>query len=234
MNEEYRGKRINIAMDGPVGAGKSSVADEVARRLSILHLDTGAMYRAVGLAVLRASLDPQDEAAATRICEAAEIDVRYENGKQRTLLNGEDVTDLLRTEEVSLAASAVAKWPAVRRRMVKRQQELAAEHDMLIDGRDIGTRVLPDAPVKIYLTADARVRAERRRLQLLAKGTEVPFEEVLRDLLLRDEQDMHRETDPLQVADGAVVVDSTDLTEEETVERILSVAEAQYGGDQKA
>ncbi len=227
-------RRINIAMDGPVGAGKSSVADEVARRLSILHLDTGAMYRAVGLAVLRANQDPANEAEAVRVSDAAAIDVLYADGRQRTLLNGEDVTDFLRTEEVSLAASAVAKWPAVRRRMVKRQQELAAAHDMLIDGRDIGTRVLPDAPVKIYLTADAAVRAERRRLQLLAKGTDVSFEEVYRDLLARDDQDMHRETDPLRVADGAIVVDSTELTEEETVERILSAVEACYGGAKTA
>ena len=233
MKEAIGGNRINIAMDGPVGAGKSSIADEVARRLGILHLDTGAMYRAVGLAVLRSSLNPQDEEAAARICDAAEIDVRYEDGKQRTLLDGEDVTPLLRTEEVSLAASAVAKWPAVRRRMVKRQQELSAVHDMLIDGRDIGTRVLPDAPVKIYLTADAKVRAERRRLQLLQKGTAVPFDEVLRDLLLRDEQDMNRVTDPLRVAEGAIVVDSTDLTAEETVERVLSLVEACYGGRAK-
>ena len=229
MKETKDSKRINIAMDGPVGAGKSSVADEVARRLSILHLDTGAMYRAVGLAVLRASLNPQNEDDSVRICEASEIDVCYKEGKQRTLLDGEDVTDSLRTEEVSLAASAVAKWPAVRRRMVKRQQELAEAHDMLIDGRDIGTRVLPMAPVKIYLTADAAVRAERRRLQLLSKGIQVPFEDVLRDLLARDDQDMHRKTDPLRIAEDAVIVDSTDLTEMETVERILSVVEERYG-----
>lgn len=229
MRNEDQKERINIAMDGPVGAGKSCVADEVAKRLSILHLDTGAMYRALGLAVLRAGEDPQDEAAAGRVSGAVQIDVRYRDGQQRTLLSGEDVTESLRTQEVSLAASAVAKWPEVRRRMVRRQQELAAAQDMLIDGRDIGTRVLPEAKLKIYLTADAAVRARRRQLQLLSEGTEVPFEEVYRDLLARDEQDMNRETDPLRVADGAIVVDSTALSQEETVQRIVSLAEACYG-----
>ena len=220
---------INIALDGPVGAGKATIADEVAARLSILHLDTGAMYRACAIGVLRSGLDPQDEAAATACCEGLQIDVGYEKGTQQTLLCGEDVTGLLRTPQVSAAASAVAKWPGVRRKMVKAQQELARTHDMLIDGRDIGTRVLPDAKVKIYLTASAEERARRRWLQLQQQGQNVPMEEVLSDLLARDRQDMNRETDPLRVAEGATIIDSTDLTQEETVEKILAVVEACYG-----
>ena len=231
MDGEKR-ERINIALDGPVGAGKSTIADAVAARLSILHLDTGAMYRAAGIAVLRAGADPQDEAAASAVCARAEIGVRYRGGSQQTLLDGEDVTGLLRAPEVSAAASAVAKWPAVRRRMVERQQALAKGCDMLIDGRDIGTRVLPDAPVKIYLTADAEERAHRRWLQLLAQGVEADEAQVLSDLRARDWQDTHRKTDPLQVAPGAVVVDSTALSQEETVEKILSVVEAHYGRKQ--
>ena len=220
---------VNIAMDGPVGAGKSTIADEVAKRLGILHLDTGAMYRAVAVAVLRRGVDPQNEEAASAVCEESEIDVQYAEGKQLTLLNGEDVTGELRTPEVSSAASAVAKWPRVRRQMVRLQQELAAKRDMLIDGRDIGTRVLPDAPVKIYLTASAEERARRRQLQLQEQGKELPFEQVLRELQARDQQDMNRQTDPLRVAEGAVVVDSTELTQQQTIEKILSVVEAHYG-----
>ena len=220
---------INIAMDGPVGAGKSSIADAVAARLSILHLDTGAMYRACAIAVLRAGVDPADEAAATRVCEGITVGVQYADGAQRTLLDGEDVTAGLRTPEVSAAASSVARWPGVRRVMVRSQQRLAAEHDMLIDGRDIGIRVLPDAKVKIYLTADAEERARRRWLQMKEQGQEADFDQVLIDLRARDAQDMNRKTDPLQVAPGAVVVDSTHLTQDETVDAIVALVEEAYG-----
>ena len=220
---------ITIAMDGPVGAGKSTIADEVAQRLRILHLDTGAMYRAVAIGVLRAHADPQDEDAASTVCERLKIDVAYQNGKQRTLLDGEDVTALLRTPEVSAAASAVAKWMRIRRRMVKVQQELARVHDMLIDGRDICTTVLPDAPVKIYLTASAEERARRRWLQMKEQGIEQSMDTVLAELIARDEQDMYREVDPLRIAEDAVVVDSTHMSQEATIERILAIVEAYYG-----
>ena len=219
---------INIALDGPVGAGKSSVADQVAERLQILHLDTGAMYRAIGLYMLEQGVDPQDEETVSRRCAEAEISVRYDGG-QHTLLNGRDVSAEIRTPEASQAASAVSKWPEVRRRMVAQQQKLAREADMLIDGRDIGTVVLKDSPVKIYLTADAEERARRRWLQQKEKGEEQPFEEVLAELLARDEQDMNRKTDPLRVAEGATVVDSTHLTEKETVDEIVRLVEAHYG-----
>lgn len=220
---------INIAIDGPVGAGKSSIADQVAQRLSILHLDTGAMYRTLALHVLRSGIDPADEEAVSACCERARVDVRYEGGEQRTLLEGEDVTGLIRTGEVSTAASLVSRYPAVRRRMVRAQQELAAQADMLIDGRDIGTRVLPGAPVKIYLTATPEERARRRFLQQTARGDETPYEQVLHELNERDRQDMTRETDPLRQAEDAVLVDSTQMTEQQVVERIVRVVEDAYG-----
>lgn len=211
---------LSIALDGPVGAGKSTIADEVARRLGILHLDTGAMYRAVGLSALRRGLDIQDEAAVTAMCRALRITVSCGPGGQRTLVDGEDVTHLLRTEDVSLAASAVARYAGVRQAMVTLQQQLAATTAMLVDGRDIGTNVLPDATVKIYLTASAEERARRRHVQL--GGTE-SYEQVLADLRRRDDQDMHRAVSPLRVADNAVVVDSTELDFNQTVEEILAL-----------
>ena len=211
---------LSLALDGPVGAGKSTIADEVARRLGILHLDTGAMYRAVGLSALRRGLDIQDEAAVTAMCRALRITVTYGPEGQRTLVDGEDVTHLLRTEDVSLAASAVARYAGVRQAMVALQQQLAATTAMLVDGRDIGTNVLPDATVKIYLTASAEERARRRHAQL--GGTE-SYEQVLADLLRRDDQDMHRAVSPLRVAEDAVVVDSTELDFNQTVEEILAL-----------
>lgn len=220
---------MNIAIDGPVGAGKSSIADQVAERLHILHLDTGAMYRAFGLYALRSGADLADEAALSALAERAQVQVKYENGAQRTLLFGEDVSDLIRTGEVSAAASAVSRWPAVRRRMVRAQQEMARTADMLIDGRDIGTVVLKDSPCKIFLTAAPEERARRRYLQQLEKGDKTPYEQVLRELNARDEQDMNRKTDPLRRAEDAVLVDSTDMTPEETVEAIVRIVESIYG-----
>lgn len=220
---------MNIAIDGPVGAGKSSIADEVAKRLGILHLDTGAMYRAAALHVLRSGVDPQNEAAASACCEEADVAVRYENGAQRTLLGDEDVTGLIRSGEVSMATSAVSRYPAVRARMVRAQRELAARSDMLIDGRDIGTRVLPHAPVKIYLTATPEERARRRYEQNRQKGDETPYEQVLRELNERDRQDMSRATDPLRQAEDAVYVDSTGMTPQQVVDAIVRIVEDVYG-----
>lgn len=217
---------LNVAMDGPVGAGKSTIADEVARRLGILHLDTGAMYRALGLAAIRQGVDMQDEDAVTALCRQADITVRYEDGGQRTLVDGEDVTAHLRTQEVSMAASAVSRYRGVRQAMVALQQKLAATTDMLVDGRDIGTVVLPQATIKIYLTASAEERARRRWVQLQEKGAADTFEQVLEELRQRDWQDMHREVDPLRQAEDAVLVDSTGLQFEQTVEKILSLVEA--------
>ena len=220
---------MNIAIDGPVGAGKSSIADQVAQRLHILHLDTGAMYRTVALYMLRNGIDPQDERTVSARCGEADVRVAYRDGAQRTMLGGEDVSDLIRTGEVSAAASAISKWPAVRRRMVAAQREIAATADMLIDGRDIGTRVLADAPVKIFLTATPEERARRRYKQQAEKGDMTPYEQVLTELNARDEQDMNRKTDPLRRAEDAVLVDSTNMTPEQVVDAIVAVVEDVYG-----
>ena len=166
---------LNIAMDGPVGAGKSSIARAVADRLGILHLDTGAMYRAVGLSAIRAGVDLQDEAAVTAHTKAIDVSVAHAEGGQRTIVNGEDLTDFIRTPEVSMAASTVGKYAGVRREMVAIQQKLAASTPMLVDGRDICVRVLPNATVKLFLTASAEERARRRWLEMTAKGDTTPL-----------------------------------------------------------
>lgn len=217
---------LNLALDGPVGAGKSTVADAVASRLGILHLDTGAMYRAVGLAALRAGVNLEDEAQVDALCKRINLDVRYAADGQHTLLDGEDVTGLIRTERVSMAASTVAKYAPVRAAMVALQQALAARQNMLLDGRDIGTRVLPNATVKIYLTASAEARAMRRYAELQKRGVKADYAQVLADLRKRDEQDMNRRVDPLRAAEDAVVVDTTHMTFDESVEAILRVVEA--------
>jgi len=217
---------LNLAIDGPVGAGKSSIAAAVAKRLNILHLDTGAMYRAVGLAAIRHGVSLEDEQAVTDLCGRIVIGVRHGENGQATLLDGEDVSGLIRTPEVSMAASKVATYGGVRAAMVALQQRLASETDMLLDGRDIGTRVLPDATVKIYLTASAEERARRRFLELQQKGAPDTYEQVLADLIRRDAQDMNREVDPLRQAEDAVCVDSTSLSFEEVVDAILTIVEA--------
>ena len=229
MKREEITMPMNIAIDGPVGAGKSSIADQVAERLNILHLDTGAMYRTFALYALRSGVDMTSEEALSGLVETVQVNVRYENGAQRTLLFDEDVTDLIRSGEVSAAASAVSKWPAVRKRMVRAQQELAAEADMLIDGRDIGTVVLKDSPCKIFLTASAEERARRRYEQNVQKGDMTPYEQVLSELNARDLQDMTRKTDPLRQAEDAVLVDSTEMSIGEVVDAIVKIVEDIYG-----
>ncbi|MDD6051066.1 MAG: (d)CMP kinase [Clostridiales bacterium] len=216
---------LNIAMDGPVGAGKSSIAHAVANRLGILHLDTGAMYRAVGLSALRAGVDLADEAAVTAHTQSIDVSVAQGENGQRTIVNGEDVTDFIRTPEVSMAASTVARYAGVRREMVAIQQKLASSTPMLVDGRDICVRVLPHATVKLFLTASAEERARRRYLEMQQKGDPTPYEDVLRDLRARDAQDMNREVDPLRPTEDAVIVDSTDMTFEQVVDHILAIVE---------
>lgn len=224
---------LNIAMDGPVGAGKSSIADAVAKRLDILHLDTGAMYRAVGLTALEKQVDVSDEQAVTALCETLRIAVRHGEDGQHTLVDGRDVTGMIRTPEVSMAASTVAKYQGVRTAMVALQRRLAAETPMLVDGRDICTRVLPDARVKIFLTASAEERARRRYLEMTVKGMTADYETVLRELRARDAQDMNRAVDPLRPAEDAVTVDTTSMSFEEVVTEILRiVAEKTDGGEQ--
>ena len=222
--------RLNVAIDGPVSAGKSSVSDAVAKRLGILHLDTGAMYRALGLAAIRAGIDTGNEKKVVEFCRGLQVAVSHEADGQHTFLEGEDVTGLIRTPEVSMAASTVSKYAEVRKQMVRIQQQLAAETDMLVDGRDICTTVLPNATAKIYLTAAQEERARRRYLEMKEKGQEEPFEKVLEDLKARDEQDMNRKVEPLRQAPDAELVDSTHLTFDETVEAIVRIVEAKRNG----
>ncbi len=220
---------LTIAVDGPVGAGKSTVSDEVAARLGILHLDTGAMYRAAGLAVSRKGIDGNHEDAVTAAVAQADISVRYEDGKQVTLLDGQDVSLAIRTQEAGAMASSVSRFPGVRKQMVFLQQQMAKTTPMLLDGRDIGTVVLKDAPVKIYLTAAPEARAMRRLKQLEEKGEKADFSAILAEVNARDRQDMNRETDPLRQAEDAVLVDSSDLSFEETVDAILRIVEEKTG-----
>lgn len=221
---------LTIAMDGPVGAGKSTIADAVAQKLGILHLDTGAMYRALGLTALRRGVSTEDEPAIVELCRSLEISVTHEKDGQHTFAEGEDVTGLIRTEEVSQAASTVSRYAEVRKQMVLLQQKLASRTDMLLDGRDICMTVLPNATAKIYLTASAEERARRRYLQNQEKGMETPYEQVLADLIKRDEQDMNRAVEPLRQAPDAVLVDSTEMTFDEVVERIIQVVEEKRNG----
>ncbi|MBO2516646.1 MAG: (d)CMP kinase [Clostridiales bacterium] len=218
---------LSIAIDGPVGAGKSTISDAVARKLNMIHLDTGAMYRAVGLCAMDNGIDIRDEEKVTQMCREGKalVDVLYADGTQITLLNGEDVNGRIRTQEAGEAASAVSRYRYVREMLVRRQQEIARKQDILIDGRDICTVVLPDATVKIYLTATAEERARRRQLQLAEKGQQIPFEEILAEVNARDWQDMHREVDPLRIAPGAVVVDTSDLDFDGSVQAVLRCVE---------
>lgn len=227
--EEGMTQLLTIAVDGPVGAGKSTVSDEVAARLGILHLDTGAMYRAAGLAVSRRKIGRDDEAAVTAAVAEADISVRYEDGRQITLLDGEDVSTAIRTQEAGAVASAVSRFPGVRRQMVFLQQQMAKTTPMLLDGRDIGTVVLKDAPVKIYLTATPEARAMRRLKQLEEKGEKADFAAILAEVNARDRQDMNREIDPLRQAEDAVLVDSSEMDFEQTVEAILRIVEEKTG-----
>ena len=220
---------LTIALDGPVGAGKSSVADGVAQKLGILHLDTGAMYRAFAWKALQKGVALEDEAALEALTATDLPEVRYENGEQHTYMDGQDVTGLIRTPEVSMAASTVSKAAVVRRAMVKRQQELASRQSMLLDGRDIGTRVLPDATVKFYLTASPEIRARRRFDEMQQKGQEGSYEEVLADVIKRDDQDMHREVDPLRPAEDAQIIDSSYLTQEQVVENMVRRIQLKQG-----
>ena len=217
-------KVFSIAIDGPCGAGKSTVSDRVAERLSCVHLDTGAMYRAVGLYMLRNGVPLDDSGAIAARVREADVTIRYENGAQRTLLNGEDVTKEIRRKEVSAAASAVAKVLPVRERMVEMQREIARGISLLMDGRDIGTCVLTDATLKIYLTASAEERARRRYEQAKAdNGGVAPqtLDEVLKDIIERDHNDTTREFSPLRKAPDAVELDTTHMTEDEAVEEIV-------------
>ena len=202
---------VSVAIDGPSGAGKSSMAKRLAAELGYTYVDTGAMYRSVGLYALRAGKDPADNAAVEALLPQIHLDILLKDGTQHVLLNGEDVSSAIRAEEVGMAASAVGANPAVRAFLLDTQRNLAKSRDVLMDGRDIGTVVLPDATVKIFLTASPEARAQRRFAELQAKGEQADFETVLADIRRRDDQDTHRATAPLRRADDAVLVDTSEL-----------------------
>lgn len=213
----------NIAIDGPAGAGKSTIAKAVAKKLQIIYVDTGAMYRAMALYMIREKVDPTDAAAISAKCRDADITIAYEGNEQVVYLNGENVNPYLRTEEVGNMASATSVQPEVRKKLVELQQTLAAKTDCIMDGRDIGTCVLPNAQVKIYLTASSAVRARRRYDELTAKGETCDLEKIKADIEDRDYRDMHREHSPLKQAEDAILVDTSDMTIEEVIEHIMSL-----------
>ena len=214
---------FNIAIDGPAGAGKSTIAKNVAKELSFIYVDTGAMYRAMALYLHRNGISADDPEKIAAGCVGADISIEYRDGEQVVLLAGENVNAWLRTEEVSAMASKSSAVPRVRERLLQLQQELAATQNVVMDGRDIGTVVLPDAQVKIYLTASVEVRAKRRYLEQKAKGEKVDLKEIEAEIAERDHRDMTREVAPLKLADDAVLVDSSDMTIDEVAQRILAI-----------
>ena len=212
---------FNIAIDGPAGAGKSTIARALAKRLSYIYVDTGAMYRAMALYLLREGISAEDSGRIEEACERVDISIIYEDNVQKVLLNGEDVSSLIRSEEVGNMASRSAQNGRVREKLVELQRQLAAKTDVVMDGRDIGTNVFRDAEYKIFLTASAKERAERRFEELTAKGQKVDFDEVLRDIEKRDHDDMTRALNPLRKAEDAVEIDTTGLSIDEVIERVL-------------
>ena len=219
-------KFYSIAIDGPAGAGKSSLAKRLAAAFNLVYLDTGAIYRTVGLACWRRDVDRKDETAVSALLPELDIQIRYdEQGVQHMVLNGEDVSEDIRLPEISLCASDVSALPACRAYLLDMQRRFAQEYNVILDGRDIGTVVLPNADLKIYLTASSEARAERRLLQLQEKGIEADFGEVLRDIILRDEQDMNRDVAPLRRADDAVLLDTSDMTVQQSFTALRTLVE---------
>ena len=215
---------ISVAIDGPSGAGKSTLARAAAGRLGYVYVDTGAIYRTIGYHILKAGVDPKNGAAVAAELPELRVEMRYgADGLQRMYLNGEDVTDAIRLPEVSRYASDVSAHPAVRSYLLEMQRELARTHSVIMDGRDIGTVVLPDAQVKVFLTASAEARAQRRVRELEQRGTPQPYEQVLSEIQQRDYNDTHRATAPLRQADDAVVLDTTDLDFQESEEALLCI-----------
>ena len=216
---------FNVAIDGPAGAGKSSVAKAVAAEKGFIYVDTGAMYRAMALYFKRKGIDRADETAIRNACEDVEISITYENGMQQVLLNGENVSGLIRTEEVGNMASATSGYRSVREKLVELQKALARKADVVMDGRDIGSFVLPDADVKVYLTAGSRVRAMRRYKELTEKGVSCNLDEIEKDIIDRDYRDMNRENSPLVRAKDAVFMDSSDMTLKQVTDAIGALIE---------
>lgn len=225
MNGHYA-----IAIDGPSGAGKSTIARAAAKRFGFIYVDTGAIYRTVGLAAYRGGIDRRDASAVEALLPQLEIAMRYTDaGEQHMYLNGEDVTALIREPEISICASDVAALPAVRAFLMELQRRMARENSVIMDGRDIGTVVLPDAEVKIFLTASAEARARRRLLELEQKGMKRSFDEVLRDIKYRDEQDSHRAAAPLKKAEDAIAVDTSELNFDESLELVVKIIRQKLG-----
>ena len=219
---------INIAVDGPVGAGKSTVARECAKRLGIIYVDTGAMYRACALFCVRNGVDikPENEAGIAKLLnDGLKLEITLVDGVQHVIVNGEDVSEAIRENSISMAASAVSALASVRAYLLGRQRELAANNSVIMDGRDIGTVVLPNADLKIFITAKPEIRAKRRYDELKAKGTDITFDDVLADLNKRDYNDMHRKEAPLVQAEAAVLLDTSELDFEQTVARVTGLAD---------
>ncbi len=221
---------MNIAIDGPAGAGKSTIAKRLAKKLGFIYVDTGAMYRAMAYYFLQHNIDAKDENAIAATCPDVDVTITYENGEQQVLLNGENVNGVIRNEEVGNMASSTSVYPVVRKKLVELQRQLAKSADVIMDGRDIGTCVLPDAQVKIYLTASSATRAKRRYDELTEKGVSCDLAEIEKDIIDRDYRDMHRETSPLRQAEDAVLVDSSEMNIDEVVDAIYQVySEARQG-----
>lgn len=217
-------KRINIAIDGPAGAGKSTIAKMVSKKLNCIYVDTGAMYRAVALFFIENGIASDDEKRIAKEIENIHVDIQFEAGDQKVLLNGKDVTEEIRAERVGNWASEISKYTVVREYLVKMQREIAAKQDVVMDGRDIGTVVLPQANVKIYLTASSKVRAMRRYNELTQKGVFCDIHDIEQGIMERDAQDMNREISPLRQAKDAILIDSSNMTIDEVVEKIVSLA----------
>ena len=213
----------NVAIDGPAGAGKSTIAKRIARRLGYIYVDTGAMYRAMAYYLIQNQVDAADQEAIAAACQHADISICYQDGEQVVLLNGENVNAYLRTEAVGNMASVSSAVPEVRKKLVELQQKLARETNVVMDGRDIGTVVLPDADVKVYLTASVETRAKRRFLERQEKGEPTDLAKIAADIEDRDYRDMHRDISPLRQAEDATLVDSSDMTIDQVVERILEL-----------
>lgn len=214
---------MNIAIDGPAGAGKSTIAKRLAKDMGYIYVDTGAMYRAMALAAIRLGLDPADEEKIAAAGGKADISIRYQDGEQQVVLDGENVNSHIRSEEVGNMASAISVYPQIRQKLVALQQRLAASADVVMDGRDIGTCVLPEAEVKVYLTASPKARAARRYQELAAKGQVCDLADIQRDIEERDYRDMHRDASPLRQAKDAVYIDSSDMGIEEVVDAIRQI-----------
>ena len=212
----------NVAIDGPAGAGKSTIAKLVAKEKGYIYVDTGAMYRALAIHFLQKGISPENTGDIIEACWDADISIRYENGVQQVYLNGENVTGMLRTEEVGNMASKTSAVPEVREKLLELQRTLAKENDVIMDGRDIGTNILPDADVKIYLTASVETRAKRRYDELKEKGEDCDLDQIAQDIKERDERDMNRETAPLRKAEDAILVDSSHMSIPEVVSEICS------------